>query len=50
MAMILDFWTDVSGQTLQTQIAPLGSTLFAIRSTSFGCIAQCQSHVVKIFG
>ena len=37
MAMILNFWTDIADSD---QIAPLGSTLFAIWSTSFECIAQ----------
>ena len=31
-------WTDIADSD---QIAPLGSTLFAIWSTSFRCIAQC---------
>ena len=31
-------WTDIADSD---KIAPLGSTLFAIRSTSFGRIGQC---------
>ena len=31
-------WTNIVDPD---QTAPLGSTLFAIRSTSFGCIDQC---------
>ena len=48
--MILSFWTDMSGQTVQTQIRQLvqavwsGSTLFAIPSASFGAI------LLKILG
>ena len=30
-------WTDIADSD---QIAPLGSPLFTIRSTSFGCICQ----------
>ena len=43
--MILSFWTDTPGQTVQTQIRLLleeqsdqGPTLFAIPSASFGLI------------
>ena len=41
--MILSFWTDMPGQTVQTQIrleeqSGSGSTLFAIPSASFGLI------------
>ena len=55
--MILSFRTDMSGQTVQTQIRLLlkakgavwsGSTLFAIPSASFGLITIWQSHIVQI--
>ena len=48
--MILSFWTDIPGQTVQTQIGAVwsGSTLFAIPSASFGLITLWQSHIVQI--
>ena len=50
--MILSFWTNRFGQTVQTQIILLqgavssGSTLFAVSSASFGHITTCSNFRV----
>ena len=49
--MILSFWTDMPGQTVQTQIRLLlwsRSTLFAMPSAWFGLITLWQSNTVQI--
>ena len=51
--MILSFWTDMPGQTVQTQIRLLravwsGSTLFAILSASFVCIVWIHYSMVEL--
>ena len=52
--IFLSFRTDSSGQTVQTQIRLLpvwsGSNLFAIPSTSFGCITLRKRHLVQLLG
>ena len=48
--MILSFWTDRAGQTVQTQIRLLlGSTLFAILSASFGRITSTVKPLCSNF-